>query len=830
LHGQAAARGDELAPSCADCHGTHDILSHLDQRSPTRVMNIPFLCGECHHEGTPVSRQRDIPQDRILENYSLSIHGEGLYQQGLTVTAVCTSCHTSHEILPHTDPASSIHRDNVAGTCQQCHAQIEEVHQQVIEGELWEAEPGAVPACVDCHAPHQIRRVYYEAGAANEDCLSCHRQIDIQGSSQGVQMSLFVDEQAYYSGAHAGTACAQCHTEVSSTLARPCAAIQNPVECGACHEDQVEQFSTSTHGTLAAAGDPDAPVCLTCHERHATQTQRMPTSPTFPRNVPELCSGCHAQGQQAAVRIHGDVPTPVESYEMSIHGTGLFQSGLLVTATCSSCHTAHHVLPTADPASSVHNDNVSTTCGTCHHGIEEEFRSSIHWPEIAGELEPGRELPTCENCHTSHTISRTDRDDYRLEMMDQCGYCHEHESETFFETIHGKVAQLGEAGAAKCYDCHGTHNILPTSNPDSMLGRRNVVETCAQCHSGANIRFTGYLTHATHHDQEHYPYLFWTFWGMTTLLVGTMSFFTVHTSAWLWRLSRSKEMRVRYHATAGKKLYRRFDSFQRSLHMSMLLSFFTLALTGMILKFSYMGWAQWLTAIMGGYATTGVLHRIAAIVLITVFLIHLRDVLRQKRESGKSWLQFITAENSMLFNKRDLVEFWGSMKWFVGVGKRPEYGRYTYWEKFDYFAVFWGMFVIGSTGLMLWFPTFFTLFLPGWTVNIATILHSDEALLAVAFIFTIHFFNTHFRPDKFPMDPVIFTGRVTLEELKRDKPREYAELLKSGKLDEENLAEPFPEGAERFFRYFGFIALGVGLTLIVLIIYSMLYSMFYASG
>ena len=69
----------------------HDMLSHTDQRSRTRIMNIPFLCGECHHEGTPVSRTHDIPQDRILENYSMSIHGEGLYRQGLTVTAVCTS-------------------------------------------------------------------------------------------------------------------------------------------------------------------------------------------------------------------------------------------------------------------------------------------------------------------------------------------------------------------------------------------------------------------------------------------------------------------------------------------------------------------------------------------------------------------------------------------------------------------------------------------------------------------------------------------------------------------------------------------------------------------
>ena len=145
LHGQAAARGDDLAPTCAECHGTHNILSSRNPASRTAVMNIPILCGECHQEGTEVSERLDIPQERILENYSQSIHGTGLYQQGLTVTAVCTSCHTSHFILPHTDPRSSIHVDNVAGTCMQCHGRIEQVHRQVIEGRLWEEQPHMIP-------------------------------------------------------------------------------------------------------------------------------------------------------------------------------------------------------------------------------------------------------------------------------------------------------------------------------------------------------------------------------------------------------------------------------------------------------------------------------------------------------------------------------------------------------------------------------------------------------------------------------------------------------------------------------------------------------------
>ncbi|HET53617.1 MAG TPA: hypothetical protein ENN33_00190 [Ignavibacteria bacterium] len=147
----------------------------------------------------------------------------------------------------------------------------------------------------------------------------------------------------------------------------------------------------------------------------------------------------------------------------------------------------------------------------------------------------------------------------------------------------------------------------------------------------------------------------------------------------------------------------------------------------------------------------------------------------------------------MVFNKRDWKEFIGTIKWFFGKGRRPSYGRWTYWEKFDYFAVFWGVAVIGSRGLILWFPEFFTfLGLPGWFINVTSIVHSDEALLATGFIFTIHFFNTHFRPDKFPMDNVIFTGRVPLEEFKKDRPREYQILIENNKL-EARFAPPPPE-------------------------------------
>jgi len=270
----------------------------------------------------------------------------------------------------------------------------------------------------------------------------------------------------------------------------------------------------------------------------------------------------------------------------------------------------------------------------------------------------------------------------------------------------------------------------------------------------------------------------------------------------------------------GKLEYQRFKPYQRRLHILVIISFLGLALTGMTLKFSYLGWAQWISGALGGFETAGYIHRICAIITFFYFFAHIFFVIKEKRKERKSWKEVLFDKtSSMMPNMTDVREAVATLKWFIGAGPRPKYGRWTYWEKFDYFAVFWGVAIIGSTGLMLWFPEFFTLFLPGWIINVATIVHSDEALLATAFIFTVHFFNTHFRPDKFPMDTVIFTGRVPIEELKEDRPQEYAELLKSRKL-KKNLVAPLPPPIVRALRIFGTIALLIGLSLILLIIYA----------
>jgi predicted CXXCH cytochrome family protein len=820
VHGRKAAGGDSSAPGCKSCHGTHNILRPSAPGSPTSTMEVPRLCGSCHREGTTVSLTRQIPQTNILGNYMDSIHGEGLFKKGLTVTAVCTSCHTAHFVLPHTDPRSSIAKQNIPRTCTHCHAQIETVHRKVIRGELWEKQPHMIPACVDCHSPHKVRKVFYTQGMADQDCLRCHSDPNIKGTHNGQTVSLFANKEELAHSRHAKIACVQCHTGGDPADAtRACRTIAPRVDCSICHTEVVDQYKESKHGQLFAQGSPDAPACQDCHKPHGTLSKNDSNSPTFSRNVPALCANCHRTGQKAALRYGGTQRQIVENYLESIHGKGLMQSGLTVTANCADCHSAHHELAAADARSTVNRANIARTCSKCHRGIYEMFTASVHSPAVT---HTGKTLPVCSDCHSAHSIQRTDLSNFRLHIMDQCGRCHEKIADTYFDTFHGKVSKLGYLTTAKCYDCHGAHDILPVTDQRSRLSRTNIVQTCGKCHSGSHRQFAGYLTHATHHDPKRYPFLFYTFWGMTALLVGTLALAGTHTALWLRRSLAERRPAFPASAEAGQVYVRRFTTYQRNLHLTVITSFLGLALTGMLLKFSYAPWAKVLAKMLGGFQAAGYIHRFCAVATFTYFGLHIFDLFRKKKQGGVGWLKFIFGPESMMFSRRDWKEFVGSLKWFIRKGPRPQYGRWTYWEKFDYFAVFWGVAVIGMTGLILWFPTVFTRVMPGWMVNVATTIHSDEALLAVCFIFSIHFFNTHFRPEKFPIDTVIFTEGVPLEELKHDRPREYQQLVESGELEKLLMPAPLPQ-VRRKWRRFGFTALGIGLFLIVLMLYAMMF-------
>lgn len=270
----------------------------------------------------------------------------------------------------------------------------------------------------------------------------------------------------------------------------------------------------------------------------------------------------------------------------------------------------------------------------------------------------------------------------------------------------------------------------------------------------------------------------------------------------------------------------RFNAFTRILHIIVIVSFMVLAVTGMALKFADQQWAGSIATFFGSFWVLGILHRIGAILTVVYFALHFVLIYQNWRKTDRTLLNFLFDKTiGMVPNLTDAKEVVQTIKWFVGKGPMPRYGRWTYWEKFDYFAVFWGVAVIGGTGFCLWFPTMVTAFIPGSWLNIATIIHSDEALLATGFIFTIHFFNTHIRPEKYPLDRVIFTGAITLDELKHERPREYEMLVEEGRLDD--IICEKPAAWLVWFAYiFGFTALTIGVSLVVGILYAMTKSIF----
>ena len=259
--------------------------------------------------------------------------------------------------------------------------------------------------------------------------------------------------------------------------------------------------------------------------------------------------------------------------------------------------------------------------------------------------------------------------------------------------------------------------------------------------------------------------------------------------------------------------FTRFTRAQRYLHAVLFTTFLGLAATGLPLRFSDSIWARKLASTVGGFGAILFFHKFFALALTVAFLIHVKDIFTRAfvhREKGIFW-----GSTSMVANWKDVKDLYGHIRWFIGMGPKPQFERYAYWEKFDYWAVFWGMIVIGFSGYAMWFAPFFSHFLPGWALNAALVIHSEEGLLAILFIFSIHFVNTHLRPDSFPMDMVIFTGVESEEEFKHKRPVEYARLLRDGRL-EAKLGQAPESWLLNFSKVVGFTAIAIGLILLVL--------------
>jgi cytochrome b subunit of formate dehydrogenase len=296
----------------------------------------------------------------------------------------------------------------------------------------------------------------------------------------------------------------------------------------------------------------------------------------------------------------------------------------------------------------------------------------------------------------------------------------------------------------------------------------------------------------------------------------------VHSLLWWYReYQRRKEGEVRTRVRvdelpmAENKQVRRFGPLWRVAHLLFALSVMTLILTGMTVFYSYTDWAPVIMKLLGGPQVAGIIHRTSAAIMLGIFFLHLVAVAVNIWRQRKTFRWF--GPDSLVPNWKDLQDASGMFKWFFNKGPRPTFDRWTYWEKFDYWAVFWGMAAIGGTGMLLAFPHVTAAIFPGWVFNVAALVHGEEAFLAAVFLFTVHFFNNHFRPDKFPLDIVMFTGAVSLDEFRREHALEYERLKSSGELEKHLVdapSRPMTIGS----AFLGFVLIVIGLTLLVLVL------------
>ncbi|MFK5953030.1 MAG: hypothetical protein QM498_08225 [Desulfobacterium sp.] len=220
------------------------------------------------------------------------------------------------------------------------------------------------------------------------------------------------------------------------------------------------------------------------------------------------------------------------------------------------------------------------------------------------------------------------------------------------------------------------------------------------------------------------------------------------------------------------KTYQRFSVLHRLLHVTIIVNFTFLTITGFLLRFSSWEWARFLVSLMGGASSAGMLHRFSATFLYVGILIHLCWLFYYKFALKGQWF----GPASLLPKVKDFNDLYQNLRYVFGKGKPPMFDRFSYLQKVDYWAVMFGMQSMGITGLVMWFPEYFSTIFPGYWVNIANHFHFHEAVLAVMYIGIVHMSDTHFLPEVFPMEKSIFNGKISEERFKQEHPEEWKRL------------------------------------------------------
>ena len=614
---------------------------------------------------------------------------------------------------------------------------------------------------------------------SNHECLACHGDATMTKDVDGRPVSLYVNPEAFKNSIHGGLlTCVDCHSDIRTS---PHEARPATVSCGQCHADAQAAYERSYHARAIRDGDRQAATCVDCHgSPHELLPASDPKSRVSHGNIPATCGACH--GQKFVMEASGHSAQPFLSYQESVHGKAV-AAGSDGAAVCTDCHGSHEILAAGDARSSIFKFNVPATCAKCHKNVEKEFSGSIHGEAMAR----GNWLaPVCTDCHGIHSIKAHLDPNSSVSAANlsriTCARCHEgvrlseelgvegRRATTYLASYHGLASKLGSQVVANCASCHGVHNILSSSNPRSTVNRANLVTTCGQCHPGVGEKFVLGKVHvgAPLSADIGSVAVRWVRKFYLGLIFATIGAMLLHNLV-IWRrkaiLRRSQEHRW----------IRRMTSQQRWQHAVLFVSFITLVLSGFALKFP----DSWFAGLLGmGERVRGITHRVAGVVLMAVGAYHLAYI--AFTGDGRKLAR------DLLPGAKDVSDVARTLLYYLERGgEKPEFRRFSYAEKMEYWALVWGLVVMATTGVTLWAKVSAGRLVARWWLDVATAIHFYEAVLATLAIVVWHFYQVFFDPDVYPMNWAWWDGKMSFQLYLEDHGLDRETLLAVARADRE---------------------------------------------
>jgi cytochrome b subunit of formate dehydrogenase len=637
-------------------------------------------------------------------------------------------------------------------------------------------------ACVECHS--SITEPEHPSKLPKVDCLSCH---DETATKHAFHPRLAISPLPEGKD----TSCRECHhPHEMLQIKDPAFAFARSTQsesCGRCHEGAQSGYVTSAHGLKSKGVDRLTPDCLACHREPISAQMLKDPSVTLKLAQAELCESCHV-GKKGPGEQSSAGAKFVAGFDHSVHGAAL-QAGKAESASCVDCHGAHAMNKAAVGSASVNRLHLTDTCARCHQEQADDYRQSVH----AVALEQGNlDSAGCTSCHGEHDIKpHTDPSSpvHKANLAQQvCAECHDSVRltrryglagdtfKTFADSYHGLAVRGGAVSVVNCASCHGSHVIKSQDDPTSSVHKANLMQTCGECHPGAGERFTIGAVHSSDEQREDSPILYWIATFYLILITVTIGGMLVHNG-----LDFLKKIRRKLAIQKGEivephvahRLYLRMTLHERLQHLVLVVSFVVLVITGFMLRFPE---AWWVVALRGVSDRTfewrGIVHRVAGVIMLLGGAWHI------------GYLAFAPAGRKLFLDLlprwRDVSDPWRVLKYNLGLAPdKPAFGRFSYIEKVEYWAMVWGTLLMGVTGALLWFDNTSINLFSKLGFDVSRTIHYYEAILATLAIIFWHFYFVIFNPDVYPMNLAWLTGRMSEAEMLEEHPLQLEEMKQS---------------------------------------------------